>query len=258
MLRLLFFRPRHRVGAAPFSMAWSKYTEDYEAYAFTAGAAFDYNYDPGSRPIASEPAFDPYADNAPEQQHYVESESWSYYPHNPYNRFAPPPPPPPAPKARLPTPPPAPTAEYLSTSLHPSTHLPSPSSSRKLLILDLNGTLVYRGPHVRARTAFQPYPDVDPKSGDRSHVPRLRTVHPRPYLPSFCAYIFHPHTKAWLDTMIWSSAQPHSVADMVERCFSVQKTGLVAVWARDTLGLNAHDYRACCFPSIIFCRHVRV
>ena len=50
-----------------------------------------------------------------------------------------------------PTPPPpiptSPTLEYLRTSLEPSTKLASPSASRKLLILDLNGTLVFRSPH---------------------------------------------------------------------------------------------------------------
>ena len=49
--------------------------------------------------------------------------------------------------------------------------------------------------------------------------------------------------------MVWSSAQPHSVADMVERCFAERKEELVAVWARDTLGLDEQAYSAFSFLS---------
>ncbi|KAF8800409.1 hypothetical protein BYT27DRAFT_7117611 [Phlegmacium glaucopus] len=115
-----------------------------------------------------------------------------------------------------------------------------PSLSRKLLILDLNGTLVYRSRHKpppdrSKRRLVDPYADTT--------LPRpLRPTYPRPYLKSFTEYLFHPHTKAWLDTMIWSSAQPHSVDDMVNRCFGERREELVAVWARDTLGLDEKDY----------------
>lgn len=72
-------------------------------------------------------------------------------------------------------------------------------------------------------------------------------------------------TKAWLDVMVWSSAQPHSVGDMVENCFGAaegarsrgdgramgdgvedgekESGDLVAIWARDTLGLTEGQYR---------------
>lgn len=52
----------------------------------------------------------------------------------------------------------------------------------------------------------------------------------------------HEETRQWLDVMVWSSAQPHSVADMVHRCFAEDKEKLVAIWARDTLGLSKEDY----------------
>jgi len=42
--------------------------------------------------------------------------------------------------------------------------------------------------------------------------------------------------------MVWSSAQPHSVAGMVDKCFGERKEELVAVWARDTFGLDEHAY----------------
>jgi hypothetical protein len=83
-------------------------------------------------------------------------------------------------------------------------------------------------------------------------------VHPRPYMGAFRAYLFAPQTRAWLDTMIWSSAQPHSVKDMVERCFGEDQDRLVAVWARDTLGLSSLEYRGCFVLSRAFLRSVDV
>lgn len=61
-------------------------------------------------------------------------------------------------------------------------------------------------------------------------------------MPTFREYLFHPVTRQWLDTMVWSSAQPHSVDDMVNKAFEQHREGLVAVWARDTLGLSSRDY----------------
>ena len=133
------------------------------------------------------------------------------------------------------TPPPAPSPspEYLALAADPPSTLSDPSSSRKLLVLDLNGTLVFRSPHV-SRPKYRPQ--------DRG-VPRLRATFPRPYMRAFREYVFAPETKAWLDVMVWSSAQPHSVADMVDKCFDEHKRELVAVWARDTLGLSNDHYR---------------
>jgi hypothetical protein len=75
------------------------------------------------------------------------------------------PPPPPF----VPTPP---SADYLALSEIPSTQI-SPNSdrpeSRKLLVLDLNGTLVLRSP--------------------RSYN-SIRTVMPRPYAKTFRKYLF--------------------------------------------------------------------
>ncbi|KAJ7182815.1 hypothetical protein C8R43DRAFT_13658 [Mycena crocata] len=104
---------------------------------------------------------------------------------------------------------------------------------KKLLILDLNGTLLLRSKHARGK----------PSPFSLRTVTRPRTVHPRPYLTSFREYIFHPSTRVWLDTMVWSSAQPPSVADMVSHCFTLeQQRQFLAVWARDTLGLSPELY----------------
>lgn len=143
--------------------------------------------------------------------------------------------------------------EYLSTSLLPSHHTAQPC--RKLLVLDLNGTLVYRlppPPRSRFRSRFHVYSHTSPAP--------TRVAHPRPYLPSFRRYLFHPATRVWLDVMVWSSAQPHSVKDMLRFCFPKDEQQLTeddeteiesaeaaddrffAVWARDTLGLSRADY----------------
>ena len=151
------------------------------------------------------------------------------------------------PRSGTATPPPSqgPSSEYFATSNNPSHLLTDPASSRKLLVLDLNGTLLHRSPRSGKNAPRHPIP------GQEGFQPRLRSVHPRPYLPSFKSYIFHPSTKEWLDVMVWSSAQPHSVHDMVNKCFYDEKSYFVAVWARDTLGLPPHLYSTV-IPSITY------
>ncbi|KAF8515564.1 hypothetical protein JB92DRAFT_2788887 [Gautieria morchelliformis] len=110
---------------------------------------------------------------------------------------------------------------YLTIADSVSVRAAYPYSPRKLLILDLNGTLLIR-PKPRGVAG--------------------RPIHPRPYMPAFRSYIFHETVKPWLEVMVWSSAQPHNVDEMVDRCFGDRREELKAVWARDTLGLAAHDY----------------
>ncbi|KAG5730306.1 hypothetical protein E4T56_gene10518 [Termitomyces sp. T112] len=178
---------------------------EYTTYAFTASSSIDYNYDPSGS--TTKPEFDPYTDD--------------------YNQWHQPPDLP----RRSPPPlrPPSPSPEYISESQKPSARLTVPAQARKLLILDLNGTLVYRSSHVR-------------REFRHDAPPRIRIAHPRPYMSVFREYLFHPSTRAWLDTMVWSSAQPHSVLSMVIKCFGSQQDQLLAVWARDTLGLDERDY----------------
>ncbi|OCB88877.1 hypothetical protein A7U60_g3972 [Sanghuangporus baumii] len=137
----------------------------------------------------------------------------------------------------------APSPEYLKLASEPSEKVSLPP--RKLIILDLNGTLLLR-------------------------IRSLGTVYPRPYMPAFRDYLLCPATRQWLDVMVWSSAQPHNVDRMVRRCFFDARLGplqgepdgeeagespgveeneddkrhgkLAAVWARDTLGLSRSDY----------------
>ncbi|KAL6310255.1 hypothetical protein BKA93DRAFT_721428 [Sparassis latifolia] len=134
----------------------------------------------------------------------------------------------------------SPSPSYVSLAERSSSHVSDPSTSRKLLILDLNGTLLFRSGHMLRPKGRLPFERAHDESGRR--LPRLRPVHPRPYMPTFRSYLFAPQTKAWLDVMVWSSAQPHSVADMVDKCFGEDKGKLLAVWARDTLGLSEDHY----------------
>lgn len=145
-----------------------------------------------------------------------------------------------------------PSAEYIALS-DPKTAPPlreGRGSSTKLLVLDLNGALIFR----------------DKKSGSR------RTSYPRPYLGAFLDYLFLPEPNAKLpayrpwEVYVWSSAQPGNVQAMVESSFGEkyiegiwrketdqarekrEKNGegrLLGVWARDKLGLSSVDYRTC-------------
>lgn len=113
----------------------------------------------------------------------------------------------------------SPSASYMSISNSIPSRTPEPS--RKLLILDLNGTLLLR-------------PKYKNQGG--------RPIFLRPYMSTFRSYIFHESVRLWLDVMVWSSAQPHSVDAMIKKCFEEDKSDLKAVWARDTLGLNKKSY----------------
>ena len=137
-----------------------------------------------------------------------------------------------------PPPPRSPSPSYIKLAEEPPETQTSAMEQRKLLILDLNGTLVHRAPLPRNRT--KPVPTALDDNG--RPLPRLRPTHPRPYMPAFRAYLFAPATRSWLDVMIWSSAQPHSVQDMVEKCFGSEQENLLAIWARDTLGLSQDHY----------------
>lgn len=106
---------------------------------------------------------------------------------------------------------PTPDARYLSLASIPPNLLPTPQ--RLLLVLDLNGTLLYR-PHAASN------------------------YHPRPFLPEFLAYCLANHS-----LLIWSSAILPNVSAICAKLFkpSDRKT-LLGEWARDTLGLTSEQY----------------
>lgn len=108
---------------------------------------------------------------------------------------------------------PRPKAEYLEQASRGPENLTS--AQRLLVILDLNGTLLYR-----------------PRRGDPT-----RFI-PRPNVVPFLEYLFAHHC-----VMVWSSAKPHNVDALLSRLISPeQRERLVAVWARDTLGLDKQQY----------------
>ncbi|KAI9826888.1 MAG: hypothetical protein M1832_005827 [Thelocarpon impressellum] len=86
-----------------------------------------------------------------------------------------------------------------------------------LLVLDLNGTLLFR-PSRASPTSFRARPDLE----------------------AFVAYIMSSYS-----VMVWSSAKPQNVARMCDKIFSrQQRQCVVAEWGRDRLGLSAAQYNA--------------
>lgn len=120
---------------------------------------------------------------------------------------------------------PEPTQDYiLSTSLPPY-RLETPNT--KLLILDLNGTLLYRRRH---------------SGRDRNMDMRRSSQKPllRPHLAEFMDYIFR-HFKI----MFWSSATPRNVHAMISAATTdSQRTQIVTIWDRQSLGLSSSAYRS--------------
>ncbi|KYK56808.1 phosphoprotein phosphatase [Drechmeria coniospora] len=110
---------------------------------------------------------------------------------------------------------PNPTPAYLLQSLAPPIAMPAPR--RILVILDLNGTLLYR-PSRRLPTKFVERP------------------HARRFL-AYCLDTFH--------LAVWSSARPDNVRHMLSQLLTPeQRKRCVVVWGRDRFGLSSEDYNA--------------
>ncbi|KAL6911005.1 HAD-like domain-containing protein [Trichoderma evansii] len=110
---------------------------------------------------------------------------------------------------------PEPTPRYVAHSLTPSSSLRQPR--RIFVIMDLNGTLLYR-PNKRNPFNF------------------IQRPHAREFL-DYCIETFH--------VAIWSSARPENVDKMVAQLLSpAQRAKCVVIWGRDQLGLSPADYSA--------------
>jgi hypothetical protein len=108
---------------------------------------------------------------------------------------------------------PDPSAEYMMQATEGPETLPAPRPL--LVILDLNGTLLYR--KQRGGSSFQA----------------------RPFVNEFLQYLFKFH-----HVMVWSSAQPRNVQRMRSQLIGQQdKDKLIAVWSRDDLRLPKHAYK---------------
>ncbi|KAA8901563.1 HAD-like domain-containing protein [Sphaerosporella brunnea] len=113
---------------------------------------------------------------------------------------------------------PKPSAGYLEKAFEDSHKLPSPAEL--LIILDLNGTLLYR---------------KKGKNAQGSVAPSIR-----PGLREFLAYLFSN-----FKVMIWTSARPENALRMVRATFKkTEEQQLLAIWGRDTLGLSNAQYNA--------------
>ncbi|KHN94636.1 phosphoprotein phosphatase [Metarhizium album ARSEF 1941] len=110
---------------------------------------------------------------------------------------------------------PSPSGRYLAQALLPPALLPAPR--RILVILDLNGTLLYRPSRRRPSHFVQ-----------RPHAQRFLR---------YCLDAFH--------LAIWSSARPQNVDSMVAQLLTpAECRRCVVIWARDRLGLSPDDYDA--------------
>lgn len=107
---------------------------------------------------------------------------------------------------------PKPTAAYMRNVSVPPDRLTSPQTL--LVILDLNGTLLY-------------------------WKPRTSKIFPRPGLQEFLSYCFEYHS-----ILVWSSAQSHNIKEMCRRIFIPElRPLLLGEWGRNTLGLTPEQYR---------------
>ena len=108
---------------------------------------------------------------------------------------------------------PKPTAAYMRNASVPPHRLTSPQTL--LVILDLNGTLLYWKPRTTSR------------------------IFPRPGLQEFLSYCFEYHS-----ILVWSSAGSHNIKEMCRRIFIPElRPLLLGEWGRDTLGLTPEQYR---------------
>ncbi|KAF2640530.1 HAD-like protein [Massarina eburnea CBS 473.64] len=114
------------------------------------------------------------------------------------------------PKLMLPAP--EPTSQYRIQAMGEPEAVDPPTP--KLVILDLNGTLLYRP------SRKQPTKMIG-----------------RPYLTQFLNYLFENFS-----VMVWSSARPDNVKALVDTGLGPLQDQLVARWARDTLGLSPQHY----------------
>ncbi|KAH6626837.1 hypothetical protein B0J18DRAFT_396132 [Chaetomium sp. MPI-SDFR-AT-0129] len=120
---------------------------------------------------------------------------------------------------------PDPTAEYLEqAALPPANPLSKPQPL--LVVLDLNGTVIYRKGHKKGSGQFSL----------------------RPFAQTFLELCLDRH-----HLVIWSSARPETVRAICAQLFSrVHRKRILAIWARDRFGLTTADYnlRTQCYKRL--------
>ncbi|KAL1952600.1 hypothetical protein VTO42DRAFT_4697 [Malbranchea cinnamomea] len=109
---------------------------------------------------------------------------------------------------------PKPTKEYLDQAARDTQPVTTPQPL--LVILDLNGTLIFR---------------------KKRRIPAVFVK--RPGLEPFLDYLF-----ANFKVMIWTSSKPETVASVLDRMLTKEsRAKLIATWARDTLDLTKEQYQ---------------
>ena len=89
--------------------------------------------------------------------------------------------------------------------------------NKKLIVLDLNGVLIYRKKSI--------------------------IFTPRPYTKNFLDYLFESNK---YEVMIWSSAIPKNVEYIVNNVFKEYQNKILLKWNRSNFGLSAKDYKNNC------------
>lgn len=118
---------------------------------------------------------------------------------------------------------PNPTVQYLTACTSPPSSLRDPQ--HLLVVIDLNGTLLYR-PQKKRPTHFSM----------------------RPHAQTFLKYCITTFT-----VVIWSSARPHNVDAMCETILTPNmRSKVAAIWARDKFGLTRTDFnlRVICYKRL--------
>ncbi|KAI0011159.1 hypothetical protein F4779DRAFT_574516 [Xylariaceae sp. FL0662B] len=118
---------------------------------------------------------------------------------------------------------PEPTPEYLMLASLPPFILPY--TRRILVVIDLNGTLLFR-PSRTNPTSF------------------IERPHARVFL-SYCIEVFN--------VVIWSSAKPNNVYSMCKQLMTEEQLSrVVAIWGRDRFNLSRSDYtkRVDCYKRL--------
>ncbi|CAG8525252.1 17005_t:CDS:1 [Acaulospora morrowiae] len=105
-----------------------------------------------------------------------------------------------------------PSERYMRTALVPSIEAEKPLP--KLIVFDLNGTLIFRTCSDIEKAIL------------------------RPYIKEFMDYIF----SGGFSVMVWSSAQPNNVKKMVKAAFGPHEVKLIDVWNRDQFSLTFRQY----------------
>lgn len=120
---------------------------------------------------------------------------------------------------------PNPTSEYIAGTSPGQTPIPSTLARHLLVVIDLNGTLLFR-PNKKNPTKFTA----------------------RPHAEKFLQYCIETFS-----VVIWSSAKAQNVVPMCQSIISADlRSKIIAIWGRETFGLSPFDFntRVQCYKRL--------